>query len=68
MSETEFPRRSVPLSMERKDARRLLSRLYADRYEDVEKTPITLEVPTDEAIEDLEERFPRVAKEFDHNE
>jgi hypothetical protein len=54
--------------MERKDARRLLSRLYEDRYEDVERTPVTVEVPTSEAIEDIEERFPRVAKEFDHNE
>jgi len=64
----EALRRSVPLSIERKDAKRLLSRLYQDRYDNVEKTPITVEVPTGEAIEDLEERFPRVAKEFDHNE
>jgi len=68
MSETEALRRSVPLSIDRKDAKRLLSRLYQDRYDDVERTPITVEVPTSEAIEDLEERFPRVAKEFDHND
>jgi len=68
MSETEALRRSVPLSWERKDAKRILSRLYEDRYDDAEKTPITLEVPTDEAIENIEDRFPRVAKEFDHNE
>lgn len=68
MSETQALRRSVPLSMDRKDAKRLLTRLYQDRYEDVEETPITVEVPTGEAIEDIEERFPRVAKEFDHND
>lgn len=60
--------RKIPFEIGRKDAKRLLSRLYSDRYDDVDETPIYFHVDTDKAIEQLESSFPLTAKEFDHNE
>jgi hypothetical protein len=50
--------------MERDHAEEMLDRLYADRYDDVEMATVAFRMPVDKAIEELERKFPGLAKDF----